>query len=198
MESNKICKDSKALRQCASYPYCEGCNNYIGPANKSGERADNKTELKTPFGERLEKLINSLGLENASNTPDYLLAKFIDKVFWAVGDLIWERDKWYGVKQEPGKMSTDELLEKLPKKIGNHYENGCYLITDEGDDIQYLNLHNDGKDWCASYGEEGEFLCMNPNATEPPYDNAFAYGSTPQEALQGLYDWCMNHGFIKE
>ena len=82
-------------------------------------------------------------------------------------------------------MTTDELLEKLPSHIGNGLG-----------DTEWLNLHNDGKDWLASYGIEGEFLCMNPNAKEPPYDNAFAYGKTPNEALQGLYDWCAKHKLL--
>lgn len=94
-------------------------------------------------------------------------------------------------------MTTDELLTKLPSHIGNHRIGNCYIIHDEYDDIQWLYLHNDGKDWCASYGIRGEFLCMNPDSENPPYDNAFAYGKTPNEALQGLYDWCVKHNFIK-
>jgi len=104
-------------------------------------------------------------------------------------------------------MTTDELLSKLPSHIGNHrikWENydglnyDCFAIIEQGDDIQNLYLHNDGKDWLASYGIEGEFLCMNPNDEKPPYDNAFAYGKTPNEALQKLYEWCVKHDFIKE
>ena len=92
-------------------------------------------------------------------------------------------------------MTTDELLSKLPSHIGNHKENGFYVLGDNpDDDIQYLYLHNDGKHWCASYGIEGEFLCVN---TEPPYDMAFAFARTPNEALQKLYDWCVKHNFIK-
>jgi len=79
-------------------------------------------------------------------------------------------------------MLTDELLENLPSHIGN-----CL------NDIKWLYLHNDGRHWLASYGIEGEFLCVNPNAEKPPYDNAFAYGNTPNEALQGLYDWYVKH-----
>lgn len=96
------------------------------------------------------------------------------------------------------KFTTDELLEILPSSVGNHkieYEDGyyCYIISEKGDDIQHLNLHNGGKDWCASYGVEGEFLCMNPNSEEPPYDNAFYYGNTPKESLIGLCEWCVAH-----
>ncbi len=107
-------------------------------------------------------------------------------------------------------MTTDELLKKLPSHIGNcpilDENNNCcgYLEsssvkTKNGIDsaIEWLYLHNDGKDWLASYGREGEFLCVGklPNGF---YDNAFSYGSTPNEALQGLYDWCVKHGFIKK
>lgn len=95
-------------------------------------------------------------------------------------------------------MTTDELLSKLPSHIGNHkLGEHAYVIMGENDDIKWLYLHNDGKDWLASYGIEGEFLCMGklPNGL---YDNAFAYGKTPQEALQGLFDWCVVHGFINE
>jgi hypothetical protein len=82
-------------------------------------------------------------------------------------------------------MTTDELLEKLPSHISN-----CL------GDTEWLWLHNDGKYFVASYGILGEFLCMNPNAKEPPYDNAFAYGKTPNEALQGLYNWCIKHNLL--
>lgn len=94
-------------------------------------------------------------------------------------------------------MTTDELLIKLPRIIGNHRigDHG-YVISEDGDQIGNLQLLNDGKDWLASYGPEGEFVCMNPNNSEPPYDNAFAYGKTPNEALQKLYDWCIRHNFI--
>ena len=102
-------------------------------------------------------------------------------------------------------MTTDELLKKLPSHIGRNRlkdENGetiAYVSDNkDGGDIGWLYLHNDGRDWRASYGIEGEFVCMNPDAEEPPYDNAFSFGSTPQEALQGLYDWCLDHNFIKK
>ena len=95
-------------------------------------------------------------------------------------------------------MTTDELLMKLPSHVGNHCVHGCYILGDNPeDDIEWLYLHNDGKDWLASYGIEGEFLCMG-QMENGLYDNAFSYGKTPNEALQGLYNWCVRHGFIKE
>jgi len=94
-------------------------------------------------------------------------------------------------------MTTDELFAKLPSHIGNHEVGNCYVLADPEDDVQWLYLHNDGKHWCASYGIEGEFLCLG-QMENGMYDNAFAYGDTPNEALQGLYDWCLRHGFIKD
>lgn len=94
-------------------------------------------------------------------------------------------------------MTTDELLDKLPSHIGNHEVGGFYVISKPEDDIGWLYLHNDGKNWLASYGTEGEFVCMGqlPNGL---YDNAFAYGETANEALQNLYNWCVEHNFIKQ
>lgn len=99
-------------------------------------------------------------------------------------------------------MTTDELLLKLPSHIGSKKlldKNGevlGYINDSNYNSIGWLYLHNDGKDWLASYGVEGEFVCLNPNAEKPPYNNACSYGSTPNEALQGLYDWCIENGFI--
>lgn len=98
-------------------------------------------------------------------------------------------------------MTTDELLEKLPAMIGNKrtYDSegrpDGYIMDSTGT-IGFLQLCNDGKHWVASYGEQGEYVCLNPTDETPPYNNAFDIGDTPNEALQGLYDWCVENGFI--
>lgn len=99
-------------------------------------------------------------------------------------------------------MTTDELLEALPKFVGNNPNRDNdgnitgYLIQDKFDDIQWLKLSNDGTHWIASYGTQGFYLCLNPKSTEPPYNNAVTYGDTPNEALTLLYEWCVENGFI--
>lgn len=105
------------------------------------------------------------------------------------------------------KMTTDELFTKLPSHIGRNKvldDNGnCIAYMSDikpGGDIGWLILHNDGSrsyNWVASYGEEGEYVCLNPDDENPPYNNAVAHGDTPNEALQGLYDWCVQNGFIE-
>ena len=93
-------------------------------------------------------------------------------------------------------ITVDELLIKLPPYIGRNPlkdENGKIVgyTSDNkpGNSMGWLYLHNDGRDWCASYGTEGNFVCLNPDAEKPPYNNAVRYGKTLNEALQGLYDW---------
>ena len=98
-------------------------------------------------------------------------------------------------------MTTDELLEKLPRCIGNHGGKGLYIIADDGDQIGWLTLHNEGGSapWKAFYDDNfGGVVCMNPWDEEPPYNNAVAWGDTPNEALQRLCDWCKENGFIKD
>ena len=90
-------------------------------------------------------------------------------------------------------MTTDELLEKLPRLIGNHGGEGLYIIADDGDQIGWLTLQNEGGNppWKAFYEDRLEgAVCMNPRDEKPPYNNAIAYGNTAHEALQRLYDWC--------
>ena len=113
----------------------------------------------------------------------------------------WDEDELEFIKTS---MTTSELLITLPSHIGRNpmYDQVGNIIgytTDnkDGGDIGWLYLHNDGRDWRASYGEPGKYVCMNPDDEDPPYNNAVVYGSTPHEALQKLYDWCVENGFIK-
>ena len=67
---------------------------------------------KTQFQKNVEDAINSLSLENVSNTPGHILAKFIDNVFCAANNLIKDREVWYGHHDEPGKtvMTLREFI----------------------------------------------------------------------------------------
>lgn len=53
--------------------------------------------------EELEKLINKCCEENKSNTPDFILALFLQRCLTAFEYAIIDRDNWYGVHLEPGK-----------------------------------------------------------------------------------------------
>lgn len=48
------------------------------------------------FVENLEALINKHSMENGSNTPDYILAKFLGECLHAFNGATKERSRWYG------------------------------------------------------------------------------------------------------
>ncbi len=49
---------------------------------------------KHSFIQELTKLINSLSLENSSNTPDWILAEYLFNCLMAYNEAVHERDKW--------------------------------------------------------------------------------------------------------
>jgi hypothetical protein len=48
----------------------------------------------------LETILNRTSRENKSNTPDFILAEFIMKCLEAGEELIRQREKFYGKKEE--------------------------------------------------------------------------------------------------
>jgi len=62
------------------------------------------------FRKELETLINSYSMENESNTPDFLLADFLEGALITFDQVVKRRDEWYGqqkqsketVKAKPG------------------------------------------------------------------------------------------------
>lgn len=102
------------------------------------------------------------------------------------------------------KMTTDELLSKLPHMIGRHGSDGFYIQKfGEENVIGWLTItHESNKDfkgsgdWKCSYDcVEGGSVCMNTYG--PPWDNAICYGDTAREAIEKMYNWCVEHNFIE-
>lgn len=46
--------------------------------------------------------INKVGAESGSHTPDFILGAHLGKVLQAFGEAVLARDRWYGVRLEPG------------------------------------------------------------------------------------------------
>ena len=57
------------------------------------------------FTEELKILINKRCLEYGSNTPDFILAVFLQKCLSAFELAVNDRDNWYGVHLEPGNIT---------------------------------------------------------------------------------------------
>ena len=48
------------------------------------------------FKKELETLINKHSLENGSNTPDYLLAEYLEMCLESFNKTLQRREAWYG------------------------------------------------------------------------------------------------------
>lgn len=57
---------------------------------------------KSTFRQELESLINAHSVENVSNTPDFILASFLNSCLDSFNGCVMRRDDWYGVTLTPG------------------------------------------------------------------------------------------------
>jgi hypothetical protein len=62
------------------------------------------------FGKALSRLINSYSKENESDTPDFILAEYLESSLNAFDIASKRRDKWY----QPPVIGTDFALPKVP------------------------------------------------------------------------------------
>ena len=58
------------------------------------------------FESDLEKLINEYGMENGSNTPDFILAQYMSSCLEAFRVASTARETWYGYRLESGRCDT--------------------------------------------------------------------------------------------
>lgn len=65
----------------------------------------NDSNSPITFREELESLINIHSKENASNTPDFILADYLQVCLNAFDMAVNARDAWYSVRLEPGRSS---------------------------------------------------------------------------------------------
>ena len=56
---------------------------------------NNNREKDLGFLARLSQLINEYSLEGRSNTPDFILAEYLELCLQAFGLAMKQRDKWY-------------------------------------------------------------------------------------------------------
>lgn len=64
------------------------------------------------FLEDLKRLINKYSLENGSNTPDYILADFLNVCLLGFDKATRNRETWYGVKHSPGEDPEFDGIKK--------------------------------------------------------------------------------------
>ena len=60
------------------------------------------------FEEELRSLINRYSRENESNTPDFILAQYIEKSLLAFNQAVNSREKWYGREKSATAWMNDQ------------------------------------------------------------------------------------------
>lgn len=60
------------------------------------------TQPQSAFAREFAALINRHSLENGSNTPDFILAGFVEYVIQAYNAAVRARAEWYGRMDVPG------------------------------------------------------------------------------------------------
>jgi len=61
------------------------------------------------FEKELEQLINKFCLENDSNTPDFILAKYLVECYHTFNETINVRENWYGREVKQISSSKGEI-----------------------------------------------------------------------------------------
>ena len=82
--------------------------------------------MKYNFRKDLEAIINAHGIEEKSNTPDFILAQFLIVSLMNLEEIIKERDKWY---------DHEEVIENLEKNNS--------VLKQELEEIYKLTLLNE-------------------------------------------------------
>lgn len=66
--------------------------------SENGAGTENKLQPQATFEQQLKWLINKCCKENASNTPDFILAEYLDNCLDIFNDAVIRRELWYGRK----------------------------------------------------------------------------------------------------
>jgi hypothetical protein len=67
-----------------------------GPRQTPDMGAEFRGEKPPTFASELESLINRYSQENGSNTPDFILAEYLQGCLEAFNKTVEAREKWYG------------------------------------------------------------------------------------------------------
>jgi hypothetical protein len=69
-------------------------------------RLESARERPKTLAQDIAAVLNRHSMENASNTPDFLLAEYMERAMSAAEIMISRRDAWYGVSLTPGPSVT--------------------------------------------------------------------------------------------
>lgn len=115
-------------------------NNQVPQAIK--QFYNEKIRKESPFQKELEQLINKFSQENASNTPDFILAEYLGNCLDNYNKTVAKRDNWHTadmevVEPETVKASLD--ITKLQDNNGHWYWIPNDKVKDFNNDIEVMS-----------------------------------------------------------
>ena len=81
----------------------------LPPATGSGDGPDFISELRD--------LINRRSMENASNTPDFILAQYLTNCLRAWNQATQQRETWYGRDARPTSPPNDRISDPAKRRV---------------------------------------------------------------------------------
>jgi hypothetical protein len=74
-------------------------------------------DTEVQFAQRLERLLNAHSRENASNTPDFILAQYLLACLEAWNRGVQQRETWYGRDARPisSTASVGDVVPSAPE-----------------------------------------------------------------------------------
>lgn len=79
---------------------------------------------KTEFRKELESLINRHSMENNSNTPDFILADYLDGCLQLFDITVERREQWYGRDKNKVHPITGPVGEEIGDIMAREENNG--------------------------------------------------------------------------
>ena len=106
------------------------------------------------FENELTSLINKYSMENGSDTPDFILAKYLVACLRAFSTTVRNRDNWYGVSLYPG----CGIAERLKK---------------QGEGIEEMESVSKNRDyWREKYKVLSGMLCKSTPSNQEEWEGA--------------------------
>lgn len=65
------------------------------------------------FRDELAALINKYSLENGSDTPDFLLASYLEQCLLVFGQAVQSREQWYGRRRTGPPVTAEAIVQEI-------------------------------------------------------------------------------------
>lgn len=132
------------------------------PQPTAGHEPEDEMIENSDFKNELQSLVNKHSLENQSDTPDFILADFIEGCLFAFNNAITDRSTWYG-KDKPAftprlAVENERLRGIVKEYISKMIRWGKHMTRDENGDVtgEFTDEYKDANSALTEGGDDGK------------------------------------------